>query len=104
MTRIYIAGPMSNMPDHNLPAFAEAAERLAAAGYETVNPGAKGVIDGWSWADYLRDDLPRLLAGDGVAVLDGWHESRGARLEVYVATQLDMDVRAVDDWLLQVTA
>ena len=38
MKRIYIAGPMSNMPSLNFPAFHAEAARLRGLGYEVVNP------------------------------------------------------------------
>ena len=36
--RLYVAGPMTGLPDHNYPAFAEAAARLRAVGYEVESP------------------------------------------------------------------
>ena len=36
--RIYIAGPMSGLPDFNYPAFNQAEQRLLALGYEVENP------------------------------------------------------------------
>jgi len=97
--RIFIAGPMTGLPDYNLPAFAAAADQLRAAGYEAVNPGHRGVIEGYTWSDYLRDSLRELLTCDAVAVLDGWYDSRGARLENHVADQLGMRIKYVDVWL-----
>lgn len=37
MTRLYVAGPMSGLPDHNYPAFREAATRLRDLGYQWVS-------------------------------------------------------------------
>lgn len=97
--RLYIAGPMTGLPEHNLPAFAEAEQQLLAAGYKVINPGFRGDdIPGWVWADYLRADLALLLACDGVALLPGWESSRGARLEAHVAEQLDMAVKPIEFW------
>lgn len=99
MTKLYISGPMSNYPEHNYPAFFEAAETLRNLGYDVVNPAELGVVDGWKWADYLRRDLRVMLDCDGVATLDGWTKSKGARLEVDVAEELDMPIDSVDAWL-----
>jgi len=38
VTTIYIAGPMSGLPEFNYPAFFAAAEQLTAAGYDVLNP------------------------------------------------------------------
>jgi len=36
--RVYISGSMTGMPDHNIPAFNAAAERLRKEGHFVVNP------------------------------------------------------------------
>lgn len=90
---------MQGIEDHNFPAFRAAAESLVAAGYSVEDPGAKGVIAGWEWADYLRYDLVKLVECDGVATLPGWKDSKGASLEVHVARELGMPVGAVWAWL-----
>jgi len=81
--RIYIAGPMTGLPDHNFPAFYEAAKRLQEAGWETVNPAEN--FDG-------RTDLPLLAQCNAVAMLPGWEDSRGAKLEYLNAWELGMEV------------
>lgn len=98
--KIYIAGPMSGLPEHNLPAFAQAAIDLDSAGYHAVNPGERGAIDGWSWSDYLRADIPLLLKCDAVALLPGWENSKGARLEFTIAHDLDMRTESLE-WYLK---
>lgn len=102
--RIYIAGPCSGLPDHGFPAFNTAARQLAAAGHNPVNPTRRGVIDGHTWADYMRSALAELLTCDAVALLDGWERSRGACLEHRVARQLGMPTGPVDEWLDQARA
>jgi hypothetical protein len=101
MTRLYCSGPMSNLPDHNFPAFRAAAEKLRAAGYDVEDPSEKGFLEGWTWADYLRHDLRVMFDCDALAMLPGWLDSRGANLEVHVAKALGMPVRPVEHWLAQ---
>jgi hypothetical protein len=48
--RIYIAGPMTGLVEHNFPAFHAAADRLRKAGWDAVNPAEN--FGG-------RTDLPR---------------------------------------------
>lgn len=97
--RLYIAGAISENPSRNIPRFAEAANELEVAGYDTVNPARRGVIDGYEWADYMRDCIPELLGCDGVALLPGWENSKGARLEFTIAHDLDMPAESVDWWI-----
>jgi hypothetical protein len=102
--RIYLAGPMSDRPQFNFPAFFEAAERLRFHGFEVISPaendpqdvreaalksvdGAKpnGKIGSETWGDALARDV-KLIADGGIQAivfLPDWHTSRGARLEAF---------------------
>jgi hypothetical protein len=86
---IYIAGPISNMPNGNKEAFAEAAATLRAKGYEAINPHElhEGATD-TSWEGYMKRDIPHLCTADAVARLDNWEGSMGARLELMLAGEL----------------
>jgi hypothetical protein len=96
--RLYISGPMTGLPENNFPAFFEAERILLDAGYEVENPATKGIVEGWAWVDYLKYDLAVLLPCDGVAVLPGWENSRGALLELHVAEALLMPIKSIEDW------
>ena len=104
VTKLYIAGPMSGHPECNYPAFHEAAETLRSAGYTVVNPAECGVPNGTRvhYVDLIREDLRLLLDCHGIAALDGWWNSAGARNEVNVAELLKMPVRQVPEWLYRV--
>lgn len=97
--KIYVAGPMTNLPEYNLPAFALATDRLKMAGYRPVNPGRHGVNPAYTWQDYIRRGLIELLQCEAVALLPGWENSQGAALEVHVAKALKMDVEPLSTWL-----
>ena len=100
MTVVYLSGPMTGKPQFNFPAFHQAANRLRAAGYHVLNPA-----DNWGGATNIpraacmRLDISQLLCADGVALLDGWRESKGARLEIDIAHELQLHVMTVDWWL-----
>lgn len=96
--KLYIAGPMTGYPEYNYPAFNRAEEILIAHGYDVLNPARRGVVDGWGWVDYMRPALRDISEADGLAVLDGWHASRGATLEVDIAQRLDLRVARVEAW------
>jgi hypothetical protein len=86
--RIYIAGPMTGIPDHNFPLFNEVAAKLRAADWEVINPAEHGVVEGAVWADYLRYDIKKLMDCGAIYLLPGWEQSKGASLEVMIARRL----------------
>lgn len=95
---LYVAGPMTGLPDNNYPAFNDAAEVLRSAGFTVENP-ADNTVETDDYTDYLRAGLAQLLRCDGVAVLEDWWLSGGARWEVQTAGILRMPVRPVAEWL-----
>lgn len=96
---IYLAGPMTGLPEFNYPLFISTAQRLRRAGFTVVNPAENGLPATAPWAAHMRRDLHAMLDCQGVALLPDWQASRGACLEVEVATALSMPVRTVAEWL-----
>lgn len=102
--RLYIAGPMTGLPDFNYPAFFEAEEAIRALGHTPLNPGrndgktleeaiefsGSAEHPAHSWEYYLRRDIPKVVSADALVMLPGWQKSRGANLEVHIATSLSM--------------
>lgn len=98
MTRVYLAGPMSGIKDFNYPAFHAAASRWREAGWEIENPAEH--FDGRTdlpYSTYMRAALESLLRCDAIALLSGWWDSPGARLEYQVAQALGMTVYYVGE-------
>lgn len=94
---LYLSGPMTGRLDWNYPAFHAAAKRLRAAGHVVFNPAEN--FDGETHHPrhvYVRMDLRAVLDADAVAVLPGWFESAGARLEVAVARECGKSVLRAD--------
>ncbi len=117
--KIYIAGPMSNIPEFNYPAFRVAANKLRAAGWIVFSPAdidllwhgadiSKGnatgsvaqaaVEHGFSRKMALQRDLDIIFWADGekgvdaIAMLPGWETSTGAQLEHAAAKALGLTV------------
>ncbi len=96
---LYIAGPMTGIAELNYPAFHAAKDALRTAGFGVRSPTDHEVDGDLEWEDWMRRDIPLLLECEGVAVLPGWENSRGASLEVHIAKALDMPVLSLDEWL-----
>lgn len=92
MKRVYIAGPMTDLPAVNYPAFHCAAAVLRAAGYEVENPAENPRPACGSWLGYMRMSLAQIARCDAVVRLVGWEDSRGAKVEVRTATDLGLPV------------
>lgn len=103
LPKLYLAGPMSDLPEYNYPAFFDAADQLREVGYLVSNPAELHSLDEPlpDYSTMLAGALKASLDCDGVAVLPGWGDSRGARLEVYVALYLNRPVHIVREWLLE---
>ena len=110
--KVYIAGPMSNHPQFNIPAFDALAQKLRGVvegagpdrAFTVVSPAeldgetARGILlrsttgspsdypPGMTWGDFLSRDVKLISDGgiDAIVVLPGWETSRGARLETFV--------------------
>jgi hypothetical protein len=90
---VYISGPMSGLPEMNYPAFMAAEAKLQAMGYTVVNPARIGadVIaanPNATWDDFMAADLIALRACQAIHFLDGWTNSRGAKIEAKLAMDL----------------
>ena len=104
MTKVYLSGPMTGKPDFNRADFAEATTRLRDLGFEVVNPHElrepvlKPNDPDYNWRQYLARDISLLITGnfDGVVVLPGWKDSRGAVLELHVAQYIGLKVFPID--------
>lgn len=104
--KLYLAGPMTGLPQFNFPAFHAAAAVLRSQGVEIVSPAeldsdaikgeaikstdgklsAEGTIGGETWGEILaRDVIVISDTVEGIVFLPDWHKSRGARLEAFVA-------------------
>ena len=86
--KIYISGAISNLPREDVRIKFERAEKsIIAAGFTPVSPLNNGVDPEATWEDHMSVDLPTLLRCDAVLFLNDWQTSRGARVELAVASE-----------------
>lgn len=109
MPTLYLAGPMSGIPDLNFPAFNTEAARLRGWGYHVVNPaelnkGADALVADMRpsehaahWRHCMKRDIQQLMTCDAIALLPGWEKSRGACLERLIADELGMPAYLVTE-------
>jgi nucleoside 2-deoxyribosyltransferase len=90
--KLYIAGPMSGYLELNFPAFHAEAARLRALGFEVVSPAEVDVGPNPTWLSCMRADIKVLVDCDGIALLSGWEQSKGAKVEHAIARGLGLRI------------
>lgn len=91
MSRIYISGPMTGIPEWNYPAFHDAAHRLRVMGWTPINPAESfGGATDRPYREYVEEDLRLLQQANAIYLLPGWDGpgARGSVWEWAVATKL----------------
>lgn len=111
--RIYLAGPMTGIPNFNFPAFDYATKLLRSQGHDVFNPAERDrrvhgdevennpagcpllarINHGFSLRDALEDDTSWICStADAVALLPGWEGSKGACAERALAVALGLTI------------
>jgi hypothetical protein len=96
--KIYIAGPISGVPEGNKRGFQNMSNKLEERGIPYINPRAKGFKEGDApegvdvWTYLMKASLTEMMECDAIVLLDGWMESRGASIEYRLALDLGMPV------------
>jgi hypothetical protein len=102
---LYLCGPMTGLPDDNYPAFHAAAAKLRTAGYDVTNPAENSLPKGSPWVQYMTFNVLRMMDNcEAIAYLPGHEASKGARIEIALATGLGWRVQPVATWLAEVQA
>lgn len=104
--KIYICGPITGHTDLNRPAFESAEKLLRDLGHDPVNPHKLcfEIVDTFTgseeelWRECMKADVRELVTCDGLVTLPGWLESRGAKVEVWLAKSLGIPVSSLADF------
>ena len=94
MAKIYIAGPISGLPNFNRDAFNAEAHRLLGLGHVPLNPAV--LPDGLEHHEYMAICKPMVEIADEVHMLPGWEHSKGAMMEHGWASAMDKPIRFVE--------
>lgn len=95
--RLYVIGPVTGRENLNRAEFERARKMLESRGYAVEIPHDSVPPDA-EWGAAMAISTNRLRFADGVARLNGWHASRGARLESKLARALGIPCKFVGGW------
>lgn len=103
----YVIGPVSGIEDCNRPAFEQARKRLEKASRAMCDIPHDLIPADTPWPTAMRISLHKLTSSSypsmdptyRIALLPGWEQSEGARLERAVAEACGIPVKTVDEWI-----
>lgn len=102
--RVYLSGPITDIPQGNRPLFESETARLRALGYDVVNPWELNPAEDADWMDCMLVDLPAVKSCHAIALLPGWIFSNGAQMEYITARKYGLVVLHAADIVEEVAA
>lgn len=106
--KIYLSGPITGIENNNEEEFEKYEDKFLNLGIEVVNPLKlfskyeieelyrkliKGEITQEEhWSIFMKRDIPEMIKCNVVAALKNWNKSRGANIEIKLATDLYIPV------------
>lgn len=88
----YLSGPMSGYPEYNYPEFERTKKNLERQGYKIVSPhecepdpDAGSISEEQLWENMMVKCMAKMEECNGIILMEGWPESRGARRELEYA-------------------
>ena len=93
--RIYLAGPMRGLPNHNFLEFHKYAAYLRAQGHEVFSPAEVNLPQNNIRAIFAVEMDWLCREAEAVYLMPGWSQSRGARAEQALAEAMDLKVRCL---------
>lgn len=90
--KYYVAGPMTDYPELNFPAFHKQALHLRECGHEVINPAEVNPDVNADWLECMFVDMELVKGCDAIYMLEGWENSPGAQIEHLVAKKYKLKI------------
>jgi len=91
--KVYISGAIAHYDlEERRNAFLNAERYLSLKGFEPVNPFKNGLPDEAHWREHMKADIALLLDCQYIYMLRDWELSKGAKLELDVASSCGIKV------------
>lgn len=103
----YQSGPMSGYPEFNYPYFIEVAEQLRDTGIKIESPhenewpeNHENLSEPQLWQAMMGKSMLQMTRCNGIILLQGWPQSRGAKRELEFAYAKDWPVYYYSNFML----
>ena len=96
--RIYLSGKITGLDKEVYSRqFARAESFYKTGGFDVVNPVAIGEVilknnPKAKWEDFMQEDLKALRTCTHIVLLEGWEESKGAKMEKAEAEKMGLEI------------
>ena len=96
--RIYLSGKITGREKEDYTKqFARAESFYKTGGFDVVNPVSIGEVilknnPKAKWEDFMKEDLKALRTCTHIALLEGWEESKGAKMEKAEAEKMGLEI------------
>lgn len=87
--KVYISGPITGVKDYRKK-FQQAEEYLKSLGHDVFNPCC--LPDIFEYYQFMDLDLTALNFCDAIYLLNGWENSRGAKMELKEAQRIGLKI------------
>lgn len=89
---VYISGQITGLERKEAKANFDKAEAFVfEKGYNPLNPmKVNPRLSGKSWKEYMLEDIAQLFTCEGIFLLDNWQDSKGARIEHFIAQEMGL--------------
>jgi hypothetical protein len=89
--KVYISGKISGLEYYQAQEkFKLTADALKLLGCEPVNPFDNGLTENDPWTKHMAIDIEMLMQCEAIALLSNWKDSKGARIEHYIAKEMGL--------------
>ena len=95
---IYVSGKITVTSDY-VARFSTVEDKLIAEGYEVLNPVREGKrlercleTEKPTWVQYMKYAIATMMKADYIYMMSGWKQSKGARLEHFLARALNYNI------------
>ena len=96
--RIYLSGKITGREKEDYTRqFARAESFYKTGGFDVVNPVKIGEVilknnPNAKWEDFMKEDLKALRTCTHIVLLEGWEESKGAKMEKAEAEKMGLEI------------